>query len=564
MLAVDDIHTHDVLIVGGGPCGLAVAARLCESTPSSLFTDSEHQRYHWMKASSARQTSKPFKTSRRSHTASDRLVQGASCCSGLDIAVLDAHGGEWMSAWNERFKKLEIKYLRSPMFFHPDPRDRDGLRGYAWKEGRDDELKEIHGVIGKELSKHQRKQKMKKSGKSKQETTFLDERDRPDYFRPSTALFKSFCEDIAIRYDLADIVEKSKVNSIDYKPSECPDCPGVFTLQTSTGMKRARIVVFAAGAALNPALPSNCPFSDEGSITHALIPSYLSSNDKLLPPHMVQKISRRQRTNLLVVGGGLTSAQIADAALKRGVTKVYQIMRGPLKVKDFDMELGWVAKFKNHFLARYWSADSDEERLEMYKEARNGGSVNSEYHHILKMHISKGQVSLHEHTNITSASWNTGSQSWKVETSPELLDLPAFDHVIYATGFEINFEKIEAVQPLIKRYGIETVGGFPCLTHDLSWSDEVPFFVTGRLASLRMGPASPNLEGARMGAERIAWKVGELLGRGEPDTKGERRDSGYSSIDGRIEGVDFRRLGLGIENQFDVLDLGGSTSESDD
>ncbi|KAF7934269.1 uncharacterized protein EAE97_008629 [Botrytis byssoidea] len=564
MLAVEDIHIHDVLIVGGGPCGLAVAARLCESTPSSLFTDSEHQRYHWMKASSARQTSKSFKTSRRSLTASDRLVQGASCCSGLDIAVLDAHGGEWMSAWNERFKKLEIKYLRSPMFFHPDPRDRDGLRGYAWKEGRDHELKEIHGVIGKELSKHQRKQKMKKSGKSKQETTFLDERDRPDYFRPSTALFKSFCEDIATRYDLADIVEKSEVNSIDYKPNECPDCPGEFTLQTSTGIKRARIVVFAAGAALNPALPSDCPFSDEGSITHALIPSYLSSNDKLLPPHMVQKISRKQRTNLLVVGGGLTSAQIADAALKRGVTKVYQIMRGPLKVKDFDMELGWVAKFKNHFLARYWSADSDEERLEMYKEARNGGSVNSEYHHILKTHISKGGVSLHEYINITSASWNTGSQSWEVETSPELLNLPAFDHVIYATGFDINFEKIEAVQPLIKKYGIETVGGFPRLTHDLSWSDEVPFFVTGRLASLRMGPASPNLEGARMGAERIAWKVGELLGRGEPDTKGERRDSGYSSIDGRTEGVDFRRLGLGIENQFDVLDLGGSTSDSDD
>lgn len=35
---------QDVLIIGGGPCGLAVAARLHESTPSALFTDSEHQR----------------------------------------------------------------------------------------------------------------------------------------------------------------------------------------------------------------------------------------------------------------------------------------------------------------------------------------------------------------------------------------------------------------------------------------------------------------------------------------------------------------------------------------
>lgn len=57
--------------------------------------------------------------------------------------------------------------------------------------------------------------------------------------------------------------------------------------------------------------------------------------------------------------------------------------------------------------------------------------------------------------------------------------------------------------------------------------------------------------------------MGELLGRGEQDNKGERRDSGYSSVDGGNEGVDFRRLGLGIENQFDLLDLGEDNSESD-
>ncbi|PQE16111.1 FAD binding domain protein [Rutstroemia sp. NJR-2017a WRK4] len=78
-----------------------------------------------------------------------------------------------------------------------------------------------------------------------------------------------------------------------------------------------------------------------------------------------------------------------------------------------------------------------------------------------------------------------------------------------------------------------------------------------------MGPAAPNLEGARMGAERIAWKIGELLGRGTYKGAEGRRDSGYSSANETGKGVDGRRLGLGIENQFSVLAIeDGSSNES--
>lgn len=40
----------------------------------------------------------------------------------------------------------------------------------------------------------------------------------------------------------------------------------------------------------------------------------------------------------------------------------------------------------------------------------------------------------------------------------------------------------------------------------------MPLFATGRLAALRLGPGAPNLEGARLGAERIAWGLEEVLG----------------------------------------------------
>lgn len=41
----------------------------------------------------------------------------------------------------------------------------------------------------------------------------------------------------------------------------------------------------------------------------------------------------------------------------------------------------------------------------------------------------------------------------------------------------------------------------------------MPLFVTGRLASLRLGPSAGNLAGARAGAERIAWSIEDILGR---------------------------------------------------
>lgn len=45
------------------------------------------------------------------------------------------------------------------MFFHLDPAERDGLLSYAYFNGRENEMREIKGCVGKELSKHQRKKR---------------------------------------------------------------------------------------------------------------------------------------------------------------------------------------------------------------------------------------------------------------------------------------------------------------------------------------------------------------------------------------------------------------------
>lgn len=87
------------------------------------------------------------------------------------MVVLDAEHDDWMGEWNRLFGYFGIEYLRSPAFFHVDPRDRDGLLEFASASGYDDgnsgriktavgaaaEFKEIRNCVGKELSKHKKK-----------------------------------------------------------------------------------------------------------------------------------------------------------------------------------------------------------------------------------------------------------------------------------------------------------------------------------------------------------------------------------------------------------------------
>lgn len=46
---------------------------------------------------------------------------------------------------------------------------------------------------------------------------------------------------------------------------------------------------------------------------------------------MQRKIRQRKETNVVVVGGGLSSAQIADMAIRKGITRVWLLMRSEFK-----------------------------------------------------------------------------------------------------------------------------------------------------------------------------------------------------------------------------------------
>ncbi|KAK5047187.1 hypothetical protein LTR84_006709 [Exophiala bonariae] len=174
-------------------------------------------------------------------------------------------------------------------------------------------------------------------------------------------------------------------------------------------------------------------------------------------------------------------------------------------------------------MAVFWSADTDEERIELLKQARNGGSITPKFDKILQQHVSSGRLEILSYTQIVSGSWDPVAQTWAVRLSKVVLGFPRhIDDIKYATGNAPRVENVTCLHGFIRQNPIEAIDGLARITNDLMWNDDIPLFLTGGLAGLRLGPGAANLAGARQGAERIAWKIDQILGSSVAKEEGLR------------------------------------------
>lgn len=367
----------------------------------------------------------------------------------------------------------------------------------------------------------------------------IDERDRKDYFVPPASLFSAHCDCVVDRYGLADLIRKETVEDICFGyVDRISQTEKVFTIRTSKATYYSRAAVLAVGPGSQPGIPGMDPGQQHEAATHAM-------HIDEFPSSLVRsRIALRKPTNALIVGGGLTSAQLADLALRRGMSRVWLVIRGPLRVKPFDVNLEWIGKFRNVEQAAFWSADSDEERWEKIKTARGGGSITPPYKKILDQHVAEGRLIIKLHTTIAHKTYDTGHGTWDVtlataDPADRTMDseqerLPPIDHIYYATGLRADVNEISFLKSMLKQYPIASCGGLPCITEDMMWGTDIPLFVTGRLAALQLGPGAGNLVGARIGAERVSWALQELLEtKDEPNLDSNSRLAELDYIIGR-------------------------------
>ncbi|RKL36494.1 hypothetical protein BFJ70_g7424 [Fusarium oxysporum] len=517
---------YDVLVIGAGPCGLAISARLHEHTPAALFTDEEHRRFHWI---SKYGNKMPLK-----HVRSGKISPPKHAAKPqYKMLVLDADSDTWMGRWNRLFKMYDISHLRSPMLWHVDPLDRDALLAHAYANDRADELVEIRNCVGKEVSKHGRKKSGQRAcGRRQEARVDINVRERNDYYNPSTSLFCDHCEKVAARYNLSsNMIRKEALQHLDYDEVKGISIDGekLFTVTSNKVRRYARTVVLAVGPA-NVAKIPHIPSMPDGKLPQTCHSMHIT---EFPDPIVKARIAAKRTTNILVVGGGLTSAQLTDLAIRKGVTKVWHVMRGPLRIKHFDVGLEWMGKFKNAKQAQFYYADSDDERIEMIKEARGGGSITPVFHKRLKKHLLTKKLELFTETSLVDAQFDAENGTWSVQTNPPI-DMPAMDYMYFATGIQTDFSSLPYIQTILEKYPIEGRGGFPCINNDLMWNDDVPLFMMGRLAALRLGPAAPNLGGAQVGAERIAWAIEDRVARpGDDEGEDYRKGTGCKTCKAR-------------------------------
>lgn len=553
---IDPEFFKEIIIVGGGTCGLAVCARLCEKCPGSIYTEDEHQRFHWLKQRGHKinllnrnvSSHKKYKPQKHKYLQPNYSLQ--------DMLVLDELSDRFMGQWDSQFKACNIPYLRSPMFFHLDPVNVDGMVSYAHLSKRENELMEIENVVGKEYSKHQFKKQLKKKATAKkvpapnaqvdaqenaQDDTRthnvsglidINMRDWKDYYRPSTPLFHDYCHDIITRYNLHNVVQKETVLDIKYTDivvTGTKESGKGFVIKTNKATYGCKICILATGHKGKTNYPIK-PFSDHHDLTRACHTSHIFQNQVKFPPPV---LTERKSSSLVIVGGGLTAAQLAHVAITLGVSKVYMLLRGPLKIKHFDFHLDWVTKYKNLKKSAFYIKDTDEERLAMIQEARQGGSINPEYHKKLTRHLKSGRLQMMKHTTIEAGLWNNDTGCWDLSVitksqsgnGDDHHDTITGDYVVFATGNQPDIKGLPFMKSIISQHDIKTVQGFPCLTDNLEWKEGLPLFVIGKNASLKVGPSSANLDGARLGAERIGWFIQDQKLQGKYDWNLENLDA---------------------------------------
>jgi len=298
------------------------------------------------------------------------------------------------------------------------------------------------------------------------------------YGRPSLELFNTHSQLLIERYKLEALRETGRAQGLQRLTNG-------WRVETDSGSLDAQNVILAFGNTERPHWPTwACEAQAAGANIHHLFdPNY----NRTAP-----------EGETLVVGGGITSAQVATTLSIQSPGSITLLMRHEPRLHQFDADLGWIT---HQYLDAYHQETDYTRRRDMIRGARHRGSMPGDVARELDQAVQHGLLDLRideiVHVRLSD---NKQSKSMTVElASGEKLTV---DHLILATGFETNRPGGDWLDEAINQYALPLApDGFPMVDQRLCWSSGL--FVSGSLAELEVGPVARNFVGVKLAAERI-------------------------------------------------------------
>lgn len=293
------------------------------------------------------------------------------------------------------------------------------------------------------------------------------------YGRPSLKLFNVHSQRLIERYHLEALRMVGRAEKLR-------QIEGGWQVDTDAGSVGTHNVILAFGNTEAPHWPvwAKSLQATGGSIHHLFDPAY-----ERMPP----------QGETVVVGGGISSAQVAVALAVEAPGMVTLLTRHLPRVHQFDADIGWIT---HQYLDAYHQEMDTARRRTMIQAARHRGSMPADVARELDQAVQQGLLNLRIDEVAEAANGDRINLSL---VSGERIET---DHVLLATGFEPARPGGTWITTAVNDYGLPCAAdGYPIVDKRLCWS--AGLYVSGSLAELEIGPVARNFVGVKLAAERI-------------------------------------------------------------
>lgn len=355
------------------------------------------------------------------------------------VAILDPHP-TLLARWSRLTEAVEMDYLRSPNVHHigltPDDLDR--------------------------------------FARSPQGSYLRSYRD--PYHRPAYLLFQAHAMHVVHTYRLDSCLRQGQAHKLIRLRTG-------WRVETDQGALEARCVLLAIGRteAAWPAWARSLQ-AQGANVHHCFDPTFHRNT-----------LQTWQR--VLVVGGGITAAQIALALAQRRPGTVTLLSRHPLRRAHFDSPSCWNGP---KCMTKFTHTRDYRKRRALIQDARHRGTMPHDVGRSLDECLASGAMNLVINEAVAAQCEADGTIVLRLERDTTLWG----DCLVLATGFERTRPGGGWLEQAIVTHDLPTAPcGYPIVDSTLCWTPGL--YTCGPLAELELGPVAPNISGARRAAERL-------------------------------------------------------------